>query len=130
MQKINDKDKIKMFEMRIRGCTLQEIGDEYGITRERVRQIMQSSISRSTSMIRGREGIIYPNISKWLKDNDVSLEEFKSALQIEQNLKYKNATRLSHILKGKGEFSMSEIRGILKITNMTFEEAFQSNKEE
>ena len=51
---INDKDKIKMFEMRVKGATLQEIGDKFGITREGVRQILKSTISRYTSMIRGR----------------------------------------------------------------------------
>lgn len=76
----NDKDKVKMFEMRLNGCTLQEIGNEFGITRERVRQILNSVTRRGTSMIRGREGIIYPNISKWLKDNDISLEEFAAML--------------------------------------------------
>ena len=130
MVKINDDEKIKMFEMRVRGCTLQEIGNKYGITKERVRQILQSYISRSTSMVRGREGIIYPNISTWLRDNDVSLEEFKKALETEQNLKYKSATRISHILKGKGEFTMAEIRAILKVTGMTFEKAFQKDKGE
>ncbi|MBY7007906.1 XRE family transcriptional regulator [Clostridium botulinum] len=123
---INDKDKIKMFEMRTRGCTLAEIGEMYGITRERVRQILKSAISRSTSMVRGREGIIYPNISKWLKDNDVSIEEFAEYLGKEQNFKKKKVTRLSHILKGKGEFTMQEILAVLKVTRMTFEQAFKT----
>lgn len=122
---IGDEDKIKMFEMRVKGCTLQEIGDRYGITRERVRQILQSITSRSTSMVRGREGIIYPNIKKWLKDNDISIGEFAKLLGKEENIKMKTHTRLSHILKGKGDFTMTEVRSVLKVTDMTFEQAFK-----
>ena len=95
---INDKDKIKMFEMRVKGATLQEIGDKFGITRERVRQILKSTISRETSMIRGREGIIYPNISKWLKDNDISISEFTEMLGKNKETP-KSVCRISHILK-------------------------------
>ena len=73
---ISDKDRVKMFEMRVNGCTLADIADKYGITRQRVHQILQSNISNGAKMARGREGIIYPNIKKWLKDNDISIVEF------------------------------------------------------
>ena len=127
---INDKDKIKMFEMRVKGATLQEIGDKFGITRERVRQILKSTISRETSMIRGREGIIYPNISKWLKDNDISISEFTEMLGKNKETP-KSVCRISHILKGKTKqgFTMPEIRIVLEVTGMTFEKAFEECKE-
>lgn len=48
LKKINffvKKDKLKdMIEMKLQGKNCQEIGDKYGITRERVRQIMQKNI--------------------------------------------------------------------------------------
>lgn len=123
---ISDKDRVKMFEMRVNGCTLADIADKYGITRQRVRQILQSNISNGAKMARGREGIIYPNIKKWLKDNDISIVEFAKLLGKEENIKMKTHTRLSHILKGKGDFTMTEVRSVLKVTNMTFEKAFET----
>lgn len=127
---ISNKDKVKMFEMRLEGCTLQEIADVHGVTRERVRQILQSVISRSTAMKRGREGIIYPNISEWMQDNDISIEDFGKLLGKEEGIKMKNHTRLSHILKGVGEFNMTEVKSVLKVTGMTFEKAFKLESEE
>jgi hypothetical protein len=123
---INDNDKIKMFEMRVRGCTLEEIGRTYSITRERVRQILKSATSRSTSLIRGRDGIIYPNISNWLRDNDYSIGEFAVMLGYKLGGN-RSATRLSHLLKDRHTqgFRMPQILKILEVTGMTFEEAFK-----
>ena len=47
---INDKDKVKMFEMRVKGGTYEQIGLIFNITRERVRQILKDAISRETTM--------------------------------------------------------------------------------
>lgn len=43
---INDRDKVKMFEMRVNGCTYEEIGHTFKVTRERVRQILKDTISK------------------------------------------------------------------------------------
>ena len=47
---INDKDKVKMFEMRVKGGTYEQIGHIFNITRERVRQILKDAISRETTI--------------------------------------------------------------------------------
>lgn len=33
-----------MLSMRVKGCTLQEIGNEFGLSRERVRQILAKPV--------------------------------------------------------------------------------------
>lgn len=121
---ISDRNKVKMFEMRVRGYTLEAIGKEFGITRERVRQILRSVCSRSTSIKRGCESMIYPNIAKWLMGNDVSVGELSEMLDKSSN---RSAVKLSHKLHGKHirGLAISEIRKILEITGLTFEEAFK-----
>lgn len=116
---MTDKDKVKMFEMRLRGCTLQEIGDEFGFTRERVRQILSGAIrERKTNM----DEIIYVNIAKWLKQNEISLFKFSKMLDPKVN----SSTRLKNKLtKSKSELKISQIKKILEITGMSFEEAFE-----
>lgn len=116
---MTDKDKVKMFEMRLRGCTLQEIGDKFGVTRERVRQILSEAIrQRNTNM----DEIIYVNIAKWLKQNEISLSKFSKMLDPKAN----SSTRLKNKLtKSKSELKISQIKKILEITGMSFEEAFE-----
>lgn len=116
---ISSKDKVKMFEMRVSGCTLQEIGDEFGVTRERVRQILSGAIrERKTNM----NEIIYVNIAKWLKENEISLSKFSKMLDPKAN----SSTRLKNKLtKSKSELKISQIKKILEITGMTFEKAFE-----
>lgn len=123
----SEDEIINMFALRVKGATLQEIGNEYGITRERVRQILRTYISKSTSMKRGREGIIFPNISLWLSNNKVSMQEFGTMIQKQKGFNgCKNSgNKVSNRLKGKGQFTLQEVEIILKITGMTFEEAFK-----
>lgn len=46
---INDIDKVKMFEMRVKGCTYEQISKLFNVTRERVRQILKDAICRETT---------------------------------------------------------------------------------
>lgn len=64
------EQKIDMFTMRLDGYTLQQIGDKYGITRERVRQIL-SPREHSTD-IYAPKSCIYPALGKWMNDNKVN----------------------------------------------------------
>ena len=63
------EEKIDAFTMRLNGYTLQEIGDKYGLTRERIRQMFASITTESRI---SRKNYIYPNISDWMIDNNVS----------------------------------------------------------
>jgi len=46
MNKKQQKRQDEMFKLRSEGRTLQEIGDRFGVTRERVRQILSLTYSR------------------------------------------------------------------------------------
>lgn len=118
------EQKIEMFAMRVDGCTLQEIGDRFGITRERVRQVFNAVACREANIQRGTENFTYPNLSKWMRTNDVSMSE----LWVRMGNKQANSgtTKISKLLKGDASLGlrMSQIKKILQITGMTFEEAF------
>ena len=129
---MTDKDKVKMFEMRLSGCTLQKIADKYGITRERVRQILLQSVTNRKVIRKDYEfdegnlaKVVYPNISDWLMINGISIPEFARELSQEQGINYKATTRLENALQDKVEFTMKEIVAILKVTGMNFEYAFR-----
>lgn len=65
---MTNEEKIKMFSMRLEGCTLQQIGDKYGITRERVRQVLDDSAGKR---VKGQNWI-YPNLRKYLNENKIN----------------------------------------------------------
>lgn len=57
----------EMQHMRDCGFTLQQIGDQYGISRERVRQIVNNIHKKKSPC--GVKNICYPNVKKWALDN-------------------------------------------------------------
>ena len=60
----------EMQHMRDCGFTLQQIGDQYGISRERVRQIVNNIHKKKSPC--GVKNICYPNVKKWALDNGYS----------------------------------------------------------
>ena len=56
------EEKIKVFEMRLDGYTLQRIANDMGVTRQRIYQILYE---------RPRRGFksIYPLLNGWMNDN-------------------------------------------------------------
>lgn len=121
---ISDKDKIQMFAMKVDGHSLEEIGKEYGITRERVHQVLSSIISHRPAVKRGVDRIIYPNIAKWMRENDVTISDL--VVKLGYKFSYAAVAKLSSQLNGSAKlgFRMDEIRKILDVTGMKFEEAF------
>jgi hypothetical protein len=55
MNKINWKlESVKVYELSIQGSTLKEIGDIYGVTRERIRQVLSTYYPTLTKELRGK----------------------------------------------------------------------------
>ncbi|ABQ23601.1 helix-turn-helix transcriptional regulator [Clostridium kluyveri] len=117
---ISDEDKIKMFEMRVKGCSLRTIGNEFNVSHEYVRRILKDACNKGALIKRECKGMVYPNIAKWLMENDVSVSELGK-------MSGESPIRLRHILSGKNinSFTIDEIRKILEVTGMTFKEAFR-----
>ena len=111
------EEKIDMFAMRANGCTLQQVAVKYGITRERVRQILLAYTAPRKEKV-----YAYPNISNWMEENGVTLS------QLADNCKLSYKTVRAY-LKGIREPNFIFVQYILKETGMPFEVAFQIREE-
>lgn len=112
------EEKIDAFTMRLNGYTLQEIGDKYGLTRERIRQ-MFASITTESGI--SRKNYIYPNISDWMIDNNVSQYDLCKKLGCVQ-------TTISSYLTGRKPPSFAFINLMLELTKMPYEVAFSKER--
>lgn len=115
------EDRIRIFELRLDGMTLEEIGKEYGISRERVRQILEEVThgydrkARCSYMRR----CIYPGLKNWLLENRMTASELNKELAFAGK-----PTLFYNRMTGVTKFNIDEIKTILAYTGMTFEEAF------
>lgn len=108
------KEIIEMFEMRMDGETLENIGKKFGLTRERVRQLLTPS-QRAPKEFE----CIYAGLKKWMIENGYSCPRFVKhcGLRISMTTFYARIT-------GRKDFHISDIKCILAFTGMTFDEAF------
>lgn len=110
------EEKILAYSMRLDGASLQKIADQFGVTREYIRQITNGACNRAS--VRDRvSDCVYPNIRRWLVENKCSY----NALAIKCDL-YLNSVQLA--LKGSDGTQKKTIDAILKATGMTYETAF------
>lgn len=106
----------EMQHMRDCGFTLQQIGDQYGISRERVRQIVNNIHKKKSPC--GVKNICYPNVKKWALDNGYStLTKLANDMDMCTSL----VSRL--LIKGETPTKRS-IRKITEFTEMSADEAF------
>ena len=113
-------EKIDAFTMRLDGYTLQEIGDKYGLTRERIRQMFAAVTTESGI---SRKNYIYPNISDWMIDNNVIQYDLCKKLGCAQNT-------ISYYLTGRKNPSFAFINLMLELTKMPYEVAFSKERVE
>ncbi|WP_425755123.1 helix-turn-helix domain-containing protein [Ihubacter sp. rT4E-8] len=121
---ITNDQKVEMFKMRIEGVSIQEIGEHFGITKQRVSQIMYVPHSGRVSfdII---EACIYPNLISWMAKNRFTVQQ----LHYELFGYVSGVVKTYKRLKGQTEFKIAEIRKILNLTGMTFNECFELKQE-
>lgn len=111
------KEKLEMLAMRNSGSSLQAIGDAYGITRERVRQIL-NYLKEDHSQTYAVQKCIFPNIANWMRENDtVTIGGLADKLGISRQI-------VSWTLTGERDPKKKTIDAILRETGMTYEQAF------
>lgn len=122
---MTNKEKAQMFEMRLDGHTLQEIGDKFGVSKQYVAQIlppMKHGYRALKSEMLGK--IIYPNIRNWLKKNACTLKRFAD----ETGTSY--LTIIRALEDEKSGMRKTTIDKILEVTGLTYEEAFAMDQSE
>lgn len=112
------EEKIDMFCMRMDGYTLQEIGNKYGITRERVRKILD--VGKRKDIF---QKIVYPGLKQYLVERKMSVRKFSLLI----GTQYQTAI---NILCGKTKPRIDTINKILQSTGLTYEEAFSLGGED
>lgn len=98
--------------------TLQEIGDRFGISRQRVDQLYRSYQAREERWIRRTRKVVYPNIRKFLVENQLTFIDFAALAGVNYNSVF-------NVLIGRTQPSGNTIQGILRATRTTYEEAFK-----
>lgn len=120
-QSVTEKREVA-FRMRERGYTLQAISDVLGVTKQRVAQYFTGTKFESGKHYR-KLNSKYHNLADWMYERNMCVAN----MVIEMGYSYNTevATRIRGILTGRLDIKMSEIRKILAITGMTFEECFE-----
>lgn len=117
----SNEDIMEMIEMRNEGKNLGEIGRHFGVSRQRVFQLIGSSGNHPGRPI---QKCVFPGILKWLTEHRVSVKKMG------KNLNGICYSSLHLKLSGKHTFTLPEIKAILAYTGLTFEEAFGNRKED
>ena len=116
-------DKKEVLDLRNRGVKQAEIARMMGCSRARIGQICGGKNILHKRSVALHDDLIYPNIARWLFENQVSMAAFSQSMgKGKRNSSY---TRIVECLHGKRRFDISEIKKILEVTGMTFEEAFE-----
>lgn len=111
------EEKIQAFAMRLDGATYQEIGNKFGVSRQRIEQVINKKLQKPSKRFIGK-GFLYPNLIKWMIENEMSIHDLTETLGLNRS------ATLTLKLKGKSEFKKREIDIILAKTNMKYEECF------
>ncbi len=110
---ITNKQKEEMREMRKKGVSLQNIGDKYGVTRERVRQILadEKDLYRFRKSLKQ---IVYPQIRQMMADENISVKKMACCIGISHEAATKK-------LRGESQFRQNEIDVICRMMRQSYE---------
>ena len=115
---------IDMVNMRSNGCTLQQIADKYGVSRQFVQQSILNFKKRDGKL---REiplyDCIYPNLKKWMIENEITLTELSEMV----GLNSASTNSITSRLNGVRDFKISEVKTILEESGKTFEYMFMED---
>ncbi len=125
--KQENKDRLlEMIKMRLDGCTYQEIGDKYGVTKQCVQQSIANFAGKERTVRQSSlDRCIYPNIRAWMIDDNISMIKLSKICGLAET--HIGAVRTK--LYGERDFKISEIKAILKESGKTFEYMFNTEKD-
>lgn len=111
---------IDMFTMRYDGCTLQFIGDKYGVSKEFVRQLVGTEYFEKQRRV---EEVIFPKVKEWMIKNHCSIRKLGALM----GFKSEHATNqtIANILRGKSEMRISHVKKIHQVTGLSLEEIME-----
>lgn len=118
---MTNEQKAQMFLMKLNGMSYESIAQEMNCTRQNVQQTLADALPMSRCTKRkkyvNRITTIYPVLQEALYRRGIVQREFAALI----GTSYKT-TRFK--MQGINDFTLREIRKILEITGLTFDEAF------
>ena len=113
------EEKLEAFSMLLDGYTLQAVGDKFGVSKQRVKQVFTVvGIKNDTAA----ESCVYPNISRWLSENGYGYRRVAKLCDTT------DATVISALKDGR-DCKKSFIDKFLEVSGMTYEKAFGEKRE-
>lgn len=112
------EQKEEAYELRKDGATLQYLGYKYGLTRERIRQILEAYEARRNGISGSLKSCKYPALRHWMIVNDSNYTRLAKLC----------GTTMDAIRNGlteKTDIKKKTIDAILEVTGLTYEEAFR-----
>jgi hypothetical protein len=108
------EQKIEAYTMILDGCTLTEVGDKFGISKQRVSQMFPQANKKVDA---AAEGCVYPNISKWMVEHRAGFASIARGCG-------STTPTIRYALTSGGSIRKDLIDALLRLTGMTYEEAF------
>lgn len=106
---------LDMKEMRLSGCTYQEIATKYGISRQRVYHIISTASKERIKHY--SNNYIYKGLVQWMRENDINTVNLGVIIH--------NSKQLTDAkLCGKSKFNINDIVAIIRESGLTFEQLF------
>ena len=127
------KRELEMVEMRLNGATYRAIGEHFGVTRQRVYEIIHRRCGKISIGIRSSmdiEDIVYEGIYRHFKDNtEQTFLKFVRSIYGRSSTQ-KEQTRVKNFITGKHEtyLRIKQIKKICEVCGMPFEEVFKERE--
>lgn len=110
-------EKVEAYRMRLEGSSLREIADKFGVSMERIRQIVPPTEGKTWSKDGMWSRCVYPGIGQWLFENRCSYAKLAELIGAPQS-------SVSRWMNGINKLNKPTIDKILDVTGMTYEQAF------
>ena len=107
-----------MAELRESGVTLRELGEKYGVSKQRIGQLCKSYNNRTDRFEKRTSKVIYPNIRRFMVENYLTFIDFTNLCGISYTTGF-------NALTGRHKPNGNTVEGILRATGLTYEEAFK-----
>lgn len=121
--RISRERKHEMFDLYIDGATHAEIGAKYGISKQRVEQILHPNKGGKAKRV---IDCVYPGLKKWMEERNMSASKLYCVVL---GKKSGNCSVLKKKLAGKSKFSIRDIESILEYSGCTYEQLFSKANE-
>lgn len=116
-------DREKAAQMRRDGCTYEEIGAVFGVSRERIRQVLKNQV-RCRKCSTDMEKIVYEGLYNYLMDNPKMTYPALAMVMFGGGTKTNN--KLRNLLHGKNcTISKRSLDRLMALTGMTYEQLFK-----